>query len=175
MDCFATLAMTGSAVSPPTRWPIPFAPKCRGGYGFLVAPLSPGRRADRSIPFKHASSPRRAMRPSYAKNFRPEGVGNAGRPVHPQPRVRMVVVNAHEYSQRVHRNHAGIPARNGFNGFLRALPGDRACLSPSPPRSLLLKNLTPASRRQDHTTSSSASRALVVSTACVHRIPLQRP
>jgi hypothetical protein len=25
----------------------------------------------------------------------------------------------------------GIPARNGFNGFLRALPGDRACLSPS--------------------------------------------
>jgi hypothetical protein len=25
----------------------------------------------------------------------------------------------------------GIPARNGFNGFLRDLPGDRACLSPS--------------------------------------------
>ena len=26
----------------------------------------------------------------------------------------------------------GIPARNGFNGFLRTLPGDRAFLSPSP-------------------------------------------
>src|ERR1700726_1477342 len=26
----------------------------------------------------------------------------------------------------------GIPARNGFNGFLRALPGDRALLPPSP-------------------------------------------
>src|SRR5215218_7582109 len=26
----------------------------------------------------------------------------------------------------------GIPARNGCNGFLRDLPGDRACLSPSP-------------------------------------------
>src|SRR5215218_667207 len=26
----------------------------------------------------------------------------------------------------------GIPARNGFNGFLRDLPGDRAWLSPSP-------------------------------------------
>jgi hypothetical protein len=25
----------------------------------------------------------------------------------------------------------GIPARNGFNGFLRTLPGDRAFLSPS--------------------------------------------
>ena len=26
----------------------------------------------------------------------------------------------------------GIPARDGFNGFLRTLPGDRALLSPSP-------------------------------------------
>jgi hypothetical protein len=26
----------------------------------------------------------------------------------------------------------GIPAHNGFNGFLRDLPGDRALLSPSP-------------------------------------------
>jgi hypothetical protein len=25
----------------------------------------------------------------------------------------------------------GIPARDGFNGFLRTLPGDRAFLSPS--------------------------------------------
>jgi hypothetical protein len=51
------------------------------------------------------------------------------------------------------------------------LPGDRAFLSPSPLRSLLLKNLTPASRRQDHTTSPSASSALVSSTISVHRIP----
>jgi len=40
---------------------------------------------------------------------------------------------AHEYSQRSHRKSPGIPARNGFNGFLRALPGDRAFLSPSLP------------------------------------------
>ena len=55
--------------------------------------------------------------------------------------------------------HAGITRhspRNGFNGFLRALPGDRALLSPSSPRSLLLENLTPASGRQNHTTSPSA-------------------
>ena len=58
-----------------------------------------------------------------------------------------------------HHGHTGITRhspRSGFNGFLRALPGDRACLSPSPLRSLLLKSLTPASRRQDHTTSPSA-------------------
>ena len=68
----------------------------------------------------------------------------------------LVVQNAHEYSQRSHRKSPGIPARNGFNGFLRDLPGDRAFLSPSPLRSLLPRNLTPASRRQDHTTSPSA-------------------
>src|SRR5215213_1817001 len=32
-------------------------------------------------------------------------------------------------------------------------------------------NLTPASRRQDHTTSPSASVLFVSSTTCVHRIP----
>ena len=60
----------------------------------------------------------------------------------------------------------GIPARNGFNGFLRALPGDRACLPPSladygfvrPGRAdKTSANLTPASGRQDHTTSPSAA------------------
>jgi hypothetical protein len=45
--------------------------------------------------------------------------------------------------------------RNGFNGLLRDLPGDRACLSPS---SADTANLTPASRRQNHTTSPSAGK-----------------
>ena len=40
-----------------------------------------------------------------------------------------------------------------FYGLLRALPGDRALLPPLPLRtSLLPRNLTPASGRQDHTT-----------------------
>ena len=58
-----------------------------------------------------------------------------------------------------HHGHTGTTRhspRNGFNGFLRALPGDRACLPPSSPRSLLLKNLMPASGHQDHTTLPSA-------------------
>ena len=45
-----------------------------------------------------------------------------------------------------------------FYGLFRALPGDRAFLSPSLRKSLPA-NLTPASRRQDHTTSPSASQA----------------
>ena len=69
----------------------------------------------------------------------------------------------------------GVPRANGFNGLFRALPGDRAFLPPSSPRSLLLKNLTPASGRQDHTALPSASGALVSRAARVHRIPYQRP
>jgi hypothetical protein len=48
----------------------------------------------------------------------------------------------------------GIPARDGFNRLFRALPGDRACLPPS--LADCSANLTPASGRQDHTTSPSA-------------------
>ena len=88
---------------------------------------------------------------------------------HPQPRVRRW--KAHEQSH--HRSAASrwLSLRNGFNGFLRALPGDRALLSPSSPRSLLLKNLTPASGRQDHTPSPSASSIVRLACRCVHRIP----
>jgi hypothetical protein len=77
-----------------------------------------------------------------------------------------------------HHGHSGITRhspRNGFNSLFRALPGDRAFLPPSPPkklaRSLLLENLTPASGRQDHTTSPSAGHTPVKRAARVHRIP----
>jgi hypothetical protein len=59
--------------------------------------------------------------------------------------------------------------RNGFNGFLRDLLGDR--LSCHRRFANSSRNLTPAPGRQDHTTSPSASRALVRSTISVHRIP----
>jgi hypothetical protein len=78
-------------------------------------------------------------------------------------RVRSRVRSGRKHT-RSHHGHAGNvrhPPRNGFNGLFRALPGDRAFLPPSPPRSLLLENLTPASGRQDHTASPSASCAFV--------------
>ena len=72
----------------------------------------------------------------------------------------------------------GVPARNGFNGFLRALPGDRALLPPSPCGLKVLsspvepneppQDLTPASRRQDHTTSPYAATSLVRSLLIAH-------
>src|ERR1700682_72996 len=50
-----------------------------------------------------------------------------------------------------------------FYGLLRALPGDQACLTPS--SAVLIADLTPASGRQNHTTSPYASAPFVKGTA----------
>jgi hypothetical protein len=65
----------------------------------------------------------------------------------------------HKHSHHGHTGTTRHSPRNGFNGFLRTLPGDRAFLPPSSLRSLLLKNLISASGYQDHTTSPSAGSA----------------
>src|ERR1700737_4485425 len=55
------------------------------------------------------SRPRGAARPSRAFISRPkEGVGNAGCPLHPRPRVRFAFGKKHT-SIRVHRNHPAFP------------------------------------------------------------------
>src|SRR5258706_3203603 len=56
----------------------------------------------------------------------------------------------HERSHHGHTgNHPAFPAQ-WFYGLLRALPGDQACLTPSP--ALLSADLTPALGRQNDTT-----------------------
>jgi len=113
----------------------------------------------------------RAMRPSCASILRlreTKGAGNAGRSMRPQPRVQ------NEKSTRAsHHGHTGITRHSPRNGFTAY-----SVLSPvtglSCHRRLaknLPRNLTPASGRQDHTTSPSAERALVRSVPRVHRIP----
>src|SRR3981189_714673 len=49
-----------------------------------------------------------------------EGVGNAGCPWHPRPRVHLVVVERTRVTTSTPES-PDVPARNGFNGFLRAL------------------------------------------------------
>jgi hypothetical protein len=73
--------------------------------------------------------------------------------------------NAHEHTGSAETLRPSL--RNGFTAY-SALPGERAFLPPSPPRSLLFKNLTPASRRQDHTASPSAP-------ACARQPQAARP
>src|SRR3954471_24012957 len=69
------------------------------------------------------------MRPSCARRFAREGRGECRVPTHPQPRMQSK--KAYELVTTGKPDEPGIPARDGFNGFLRDLPGDRACLSPS--------------------------------------------
>src|SRR5215212_6860266 len=125
-----------------------------------------------------AISPRECVRVVPTMPAQIEGAGNAGCALHPQSRVQKV-----KSTRGRHHRFTGAARhspRNGFNGLLRDLPGDRALLSPSsseygwsapgradsPPQ-----NLTPASRRQDHTTSPSASAPFVSGATSVHRIP----
>src|SRR6201998_3310313 len=76
------------------------------------------------------SAPRRDMPGPLIKLFRPENRGRGERRVAGAPAAARGVVNT-RVSHHGYTGSPGIPARNGFNGFLRALPGDRALLSPS--------------------------------------------
>src|SRR5580692_13009964 len=80
----------------------------------------------------------------------------------------MVAIERTRVSQVTPENARHSP-RNGFNGFLLALPGDRAFLPPS--LAAFAANLMPASGHQDHTTSPSAIAPFVKGAIRVHRIP----
>ena len=106
--------------------------------------------------------------PSMFRPLQSEGAGNAGCALHPRSRVQNAQKKAHT-SIQVQRRQSDIPRAMVYG--LYVLSPVIGLLTPS-----LAKNsasLTPASRRQDHTTSPSARRALVRSTARVHRIPLR--
>jgi hypothetical protein len=81
----------------------------------------------------------------------------------------VVVQDAHEYSQRSHRKSPGIPARNGFTAYVALSPAIGLSCHRRP-RKLVFANLTPASRRQDHTILPSASGAVRQKRQRGHRI-----
>ena len=84
--------------------------------------MCPGPRAQlRTRPGRRKAFSRRDA-PEICKLVSPaEGVGNAGRSVHPQP---VCIGSKHTVVTTGTPETPGIPARNGFNGFLRARPGD---------------------------------------------------
>jgi hypothetical protein len=122
-----------------------------------------------AMTFKYAFAIPRRDTPESCLNLSPlEGVGNAGCPLHPQPRVRFALVEKHT-SKRVHRSNPAFPHAMVLTVSF-VLPGDRACLPPSSADMFLSKpgwadlnsaNLTPASGRRDHTTSPSAATSFV--------------
>src|SRR5437867_3798793 len=88
-----------------------------------------------------------------------EGTGKTGCLLLPRSRVRFAQTKGHTSIQ----GSGSIPAfpAQWLYGLLRALPGERLfCLRRHAKTNL--RNLTPAPRRQDHTTSPYASRAYVI-------------
>src|SRR5437762_7308631 len=77
--------------------------------------------------------------------------------------------NRRTRAYRFSRNSPAFPAQWVY-GLLRALPGERACLPPSLAEDST--SLTPASRRQDHTTSPYA---LAFSSGVKKRLTPKRP
>ena len=75
---------------------------------------------------------------------------------------------------QVNRSNAGFPCAMVY-GLLRALPGDRACLPPSPPRSLLRESLNASiGAPGPHDFAVRDDRRSSVAITRVHRIPPQR-
>ena len=89
--------------------------------------------------------------------------------LHPRSRVRFAPTKMHT-SIQVRREHPGLPCAMALR-LTSSSSRRTALLPPSPLRSLLPKDLTPAPRRPNHTTSPYASGAYVYRAISVHRIP----
>jgi len=119
-----------------------------------------------------ASRSRRLFRARFAVEFPPSAVRGRRECRAPgAPAAACAVVESTRVSHHGHTGNTRHSPRNGFNGFLRALPGDRACLPPSPRNAKHCRELMPASGHQDHTTSPSAIAPFVIGSIRVHRIP----
>src|SRR5450631_1464687 len=93
------------------------------------------------------ASPRRDA-PESCSYFPPErGRGECRMPNAPAVSCAIVVIERTRVTTSTPES-PGIPARNGFNGFLRALPGDRACLPPSPADVFCLSPVGPTQLRK---------------------------
>ena len=95
-----------------------------------------------------------------------EGAGKTGCTPHPRSRVPMHLAKAHT-SIQVRQEHPGLPCAMALR--LTSRSSRRTALLPPSP-ALLIADLAPAPRRQNHTTSPYASSAIVYRAINVHRI-----
>jgi hypothetical protein len=115
---------------------------------------------------------RRVIRASLAE--KPPALGIGGRRecrALGAPAASRAKQKAHEHS---HHGHTGITRhspRNGFNGFLRALPGDRACLSPSPTKVAFHRLDAGVEASGPHDFAVRRERASSLRAPSVHRTP----
>ena len=142
-----------------------------------AAPPSSSAFADddgRDVVCGHNSAFSRLTAPELCTTFAPK-IGRREDRVRAAPAVsRAKVAKKRTRAYRFSGSSPAFPAQR-FYGLFRALPGETGLLSPSPPRSLLLRNLTPAIGRQDHTTSPSAQTLFVKSVLASIAPRIQRP
>ena len=145
-------------------------PTLDGEYGFRAQPFGLPRNDDETL------RSRSTMCPSFARNFlalskqRAQGMPDARctrglmRSVHKEC--------AHEHTGQ--RRTSDIPCAMALR-LITCSPRRTALLPPLRPEKLLPPGaLTPAPRRQDHTSLPYASAALVCRSFRVHRIPVPR-
>src|ERR1700743_411927 len=99
--------------------------------------------------------------PRFANSLRPERKRAQGKPGARCTRglVCKLCIKKTHTSIQVQRRQSGLPCAMALRLIPCSLPGDRACLPPSPTNCFV--DLTPASGRQDHTASPYASASYV--------------
>jgi hypothetical protein len=96
-------------------------------------------------------------------------MGKTGCAPHPRSRVLLRIArDAHEHTGSAGASRPSL--RNGFTAYFVLFPENGSFASVAPKRLSLLEDLTPAPRRQNHTTSPYASATLVSHGIRVHRI-----
>jgi len=102
---------------------------------------------------RHASAfSRRDAPEAYPKRAPPDSGGRREDRVRAAPAVSCTNENEGNRTRAYRFSGSIQPSlRNGSTAYSALSPENQALLSPSPPRSLLLENLTPTMRRQDHT------------------------
>jgi len=155
-------------------WGAPPQIRCQWSSGDYPPPPTPPHHAQERVGggelTVHTFAISRRDAPELCQDsltLQPEGAGNAGRPMRPIAACAKVVVVSTRVSQ-VTPEIARHSPRNGLRLIARS-PRRPAFLPPSSADHSA--NLMPASGHQDHTTSPSASGALVFGAIRVHRIP----
>src|SRR5712664_3928527 len=92
-------------------------------------------------------TPRRDAPEALLESSAQRGRGECRMPNAPAASCALVVIERTRATTSTPES-PGIPARNGFNGFLRALPGDRALLPPSSADRFCLSPVGPTQLRE---------------------------
>ena len=131
--------------------------------GHVAALLCPPYKTE------HVSSISRHTLPEVCIWFAPkyEGAGKTGCVPHPRSHVLFAHGKEVHTGIQVRRKHPGLPCAMALR--LASCSSRRTALLPPSP-ALLIADLAPAPRRQNHTTSPYASSAIVYRAINVHRI-----